>query len=86
MASNESGEFEVYVRPFPDVEQGGRQQVSIRGGEGPQWSPDGRELFYLSAQRQLMSIAASDDPSAQAEIVVVLNWPEELQRLVPSER
>jgi Tol biopolymer transport system component len=44
-ASNESGRYEVYVRPFPNVEAG-RWQVSSGGGGEPQWSPTGRELFY----------------------------------------
>jgi serine/threonine-protein kinase len=44
-ASNESGRFEVYVRPFPDV-QGGRWQVSNNSGVNPKWSNRGQELFY----------------------------------------
>jgi len=43
--SNESGEGEIYVRPFPEVNKG-RRQVSAGGGGNPLWSPDGRELFY----------------------------------------
>jgi serine/threonine protein kinase/Tol biopolymer transport system component len=43
--SDESGQSEVYVRPFPDVSRG-RWQVSTGGGSAPLWSPDGRELFY----------------------------------------
>ena len=43
--SNESGQSEVYIRPFPDVDSG-KMQVSTRGGREPLWSPDGRELFY----------------------------------------
>jgi eukaryotic-like serine/threonine-protein kinase len=46
-ASDESGKNEIYVRPFPDVDKG-RWQVSTSGGDSPLWSPDGRELFYLS--------------------------------------
>ena len=45
-SSNEFGKGEVYVRPFPDVNSGGRWQVSTSGGTSPLWSPDGRELFY----------------------------------------
>jgi len=45
--SNESGRAEVYVRPFPAVDQG-RWQVSVDGGIEPQWSPDGRELFFAA--------------------------------------
>jgi serine/threonine protein kinase len=31
---------------FPDLDSGGREQVSTNGGENPLWSPDGKELFY----------------------------------------
>jgi eukaryotic-like serine/threonine-protein kinase len=43
--SNESGQWEIYVRPFPAVEQG-RWQVSLDGGHNPEWRHDGQELFY----------------------------------------
>ena len=48
--SDESGIPEVYVRPFPNT-NGGRWQVSNGGGEEALWSPDGRELYYLSNGR-----------------------------------
>jgi Tol biopolymer transport system component len=38
---------EIYVHPFPDVNNG-RWQVSTDGGNSPLWSPDSRELFYLT--------------------------------------
>ncbi len=44
--SDESGQAEIYVRPFPRV-TGGRWQVSVAGGRVPRWSPDGRELFFI---------------------------------------
>jgi dipeptidyl aminopeptidase/acylaminoacyl peptidase len=44
-ASDESGQNEVYVQPFPGL--GSRHQVSTEGGTSPAWSHDGRELFYL---------------------------------------
>ena len=44
--SDESGQLEVYIRSFPEVDSGGRRQVSRNGGESPIWSRDGRELFY----------------------------------------
>ena len=44
--SEESGRPEVYVRPFPDVEEG-RWQISTNGGGTPVWAPDGRELYYV---------------------------------------
>ena len=45
--SNEQGENEVFVRPFPDV-NGGKWQVSIGGGSAPLWAHDGEELFYVN--------------------------------------
>ncbi len=53
--SNESGTFEVYVRPFPGP--GGRWQVSTGGGHEPMWSRDGRELLFKLADGRLMATA-----------------------------
>jgi Tol biopolymer transport system component len=54
-ASNESGRFEIYVRPFPGP--GGKWQVSTSGGSSPVWRRDGKELFYLGLEHKLMSVA-----------------------------
>jgi hypothetical protein len=54
--SNDSGESQVYVRPFPNVNDG-RTQVSPAGGTRPAWSRDGRELFYLDKDGFLTSVA-----------------------------
>ena len=43
--SAQSGQEEVYVRPFPNVDDG-QWQISTSNGTQPLWSPDGRELFY----------------------------------------
>ena len=51
-ASEESGIFEIYVRPFPDAASA-RWQISAAGGSDPVWSRNGRELFYLSAQNEM---------------------------------
>jgi serine/threonine-protein kinase len=133
-SSDESGDYEVYVRPFPDVDAG-RWQVSTAGGIHPQWSPAGRELFYLAVRPvgvAMMAVAVDSGetfrPSVPAElfqgeyyygatvaapdvydiapdgqrflmimqrsapgeavrpdIVVVQNWFEELERLVPTQ-
>jgi len=46
--SNESGQDEVYVQPFPE---GGRKvTVSNNGGKSVRWSQDGRELFYVEGE------------------------------------
>jgi serine/threonine-protein kinase len=52
--SNESGEEEIHVRPFPNVADGGHWQVSAGGGTCPVWAANGRELFY----RNLSSVIA----------------------------
>ena len=52
--SNESGRFEVYVQPFPGT--GGKQQISIAGGEQPRWRVDGKELFFLAPDSKLMAV------------------------------
>ncbi|MGH9146434.1 MAG: winged helix-turn-helix domain-containing protein, partial [Vicinamibacterales bacterium] len=47
--SNESGNWEVYVQSFPAP--GAKQVISVRGGAEPVWRRDGRELYYLAADR-----------------------------------
>jgi len=42
--SNESGEFEIYVKRFPSGE--GKWQVSIDGGEYPEWGKSGDTIYY----------------------------------------
>ena len=61
--SNESGEFEVYVRPFPNVDDG-RWQISQNGGVGPLWGPTGEELFYQQAgSAVIMSVDVDTESS-----------------------
>ena len=125
--SLESGQDEVYVRPFPDVNSG-RWQISPDLGDDPIWSRDGRELFYRGPGGQMMAVpveteptfnpgnpealfggpypegggvqydvapdgqrflmikggGGTDGPAAQSQIVVVQNWFQELERLVPT--
>ena len=52
--SDESGQKEVYVRPFPKVGDG-RWQVSAGGGKMPAWARSGTELFYLSLTGAMMA-------------------------------
>lgn len=123
--SDESGQREVYVRPFPGP--GGKWPVSTEGGTEPVWARNGRELFYRNGDKmmvavvetqptfaaakprllfeghyktsayafqqnydvspdgqRLLMIKASEQESAAAQINVVLNWVEELRRLVPA--
>jgi serine/threonine protein kinase len=52
--SDESGRYEIYVRPFQGSE--GKWQVSTGGGESPVWNHNGHELFFTSADRRLMAV------------------------------
>jgi len=133
--SDESGQNEIFVRPFPNV-GGGRWQISTGGGVQPHWARNGQELFYLASTGTLMSARIEHGPTfaaatptklfegrgryylggganigrtydvspdgrrfvmiktgggtegtaAPASITVVLNWFEELKRLVPPKR
>lgn len=52
--SDETGSFEVYVRPFPGP--GGRRLISGGGGRYPLWSRDGRQLFYQTNDGRVMAV------------------------------
>jgi serine/threonine protein kinase len=120
--SNESGQFDVYVRPYPAPDR--RMQVSTEGGTHPRWNRNGKELFYRNGNRMMVvDVSATPDlrlsrprvlfeqryafgsaqtvpnydvspdgerfvmvkdDSASGRINVVLNWDQELKRLVPT--
>jgi serine/threonine protein kinase len=52
--SNESGEWEIYVQPFPG--SGGKRRVSTNGGHQVRWRRDGAELFYVALDGRLMAV------------------------------
>jgi serine/threonine-protein kinase len=52
--SNESGRFEVYVRPFPG--SGGPWQISNGGGTLPTWSRTRSELLYGALDQRIMAV------------------------------
>jgi eukaryotic-like serine/threonine-protein kinase len=63
--SDQSGSEEVYVRAFPPSE--GRWQISTAGGTRPRWRSDGRELFFLSTDGQLMAVDVASGPTPRYE-------------------
>ena len=52
--SNESGQNQIYVQAIPA--SGAKYQISTAGGTQPTWRRDGKELFYVSADRKLMAV------------------------------
>ncbi|MGD2120428.1 MAG: protein kinase [Gemmatimonadota bacterium] len=60
--SDESGQFEVYVRPYPGMEP--RTQVSPgTGGSEARWSPAGGELFYRDGSGNLVAATYTEEGS-----------------------
>ncbi len=54
-ATNESGNYDIVVQPFPDT-QSGKWQISTGGGSEPKWRADGRELFYMGLNGEIMAV------------------------------
>jgi hypothetical protein len=53
--SDLSGRYEVYARPYPEATT--QVTLSTSGGLKPVWSPSGREVFYVTAEGKMMSVA-----------------------------
>jgi len=60
--SDESGREEIYVRPFPNIDDD-KRPVSDNGGEEPRWSRDGTELFYKNPAGQLVATRVVTEPN-----------------------
>jgi eukaryotic-like serine/threonine-protein kinase len=58
-ASDESGNWEIYVTTFPGAE--GKWQVSRDGGTEPRWRGDGEELFYLGPRGMLTAVPVNTE-------------------------
>ena len=70
--SSASGQYEIYVRPFPNVDEG-QWLISRGAGTRSLWAPDGRELYYLAPGAKLMAVGVQTEPSfaaGNAEIVL----------------
>ncbi|MCZ6761258.1 MAG: protein kinase [Gemmatimonadetes bacterium] len=72
--SNESGQDEVYIRPFPNVNDG-KWILSSGGGRDPLWSRDGRELFYRSNGGQTINVVSMTRGPGAASSRVLVDLP-----------
>jgi hypothetical protein len=61
--SDETGEPEIYVQPF--LRSGRRERVSPSGGAQVRWRADGKELFYLTLDGEMMSVPIEFDPTGE---------------------
>ena len=59
--SDQSGAEEIYVRPFPNIDDE-VIQISVGGGLQPRWSPDGRELVYRGHSHLMSSNIITTEP------------------------
>ena len=60
--SDESGIFQVYVRPFPDVDAG-RWQISAEGGTNALWAPDGKALYFVDPSGHIAGVPVQSGTS-----------------------
>jgi Tol biopolymer transport system component len=63
--STKSGRYEVYVLPFQRT--GAEMRISSDGGDQVRWRPDGKELFYIARDGQLVAVPIR--PGANSETV-----------------
>jgi eukaryotic-like serine/threonine-protein kinase len=79
-ASDETGAAEIYLQPFigravtsgNDRRAGRKLPISTDGGAQPHWRADGKELFYISRDRKMMSVTIKTAPSFEVGIVAPL--------------
>ena len=68
-SANDTGRSEIYLQRFYGGDSpklsGERRRVSHEGGNGARWRRDGKEIFYLSEDRQIMAVAVK--PGAEIE-------------------
>lgn len=74
--SDETGKNQVYVRPYPGP--GGKWQISTSGGTRPHWRGDGKEIYYLSDENNLIAAEVKASGSAFAVAEVHMLFPANL--------
>lgn len=76
--SDETGRTEVFLRPFPHTDAG-KWQVSNGGGTAPLWARNGRELFYVSGENDMMAVPVIAGPTPRlGEPHLLFRVPNEL--------
>jgi serine/threonine-protein kinase len=77
--SDETGELNVYVQPFPDL-AAGRWPVSAERGQEPRWSADGTMLFFRSGGRmRAATVPLAGSPGAGAANELFVRGPDEFR-------
>ena len=68
--ANNSGRFEIYVSPYPNVSSD-RTLISTEGGVRPLWARNGKTLFFVSQSGAVMAVAISAGSTLTASAPVV---------------
>jgi dipeptidyl aminopeptidase/acylaminoacyl peptidase len=61
-SSNESGQYDIYVVPFPNT-AATKWAISTSGGTEPLWSHSGRELFYRDGAGNMVAVEVHSTPT-----------------------
>jgi len=83
--SDESGQAEVYVRPFPNTSSG-KWQISSGGGIDPTWSANGGEVYYRSFDGNTIRAASMAGGPSNAERRTVTRIPAGAYEVNPRNR
>jgi len=70
--SDETGRYEIYLRPFPNVDDR-RVKVTTNGGVEPLWSSDGQELYYLNGNTAYAVAIDGDDDISVGDPVAMFS-------------
>jgi serine/threonine protein kinase/Tol biopolymer transport system component len=68
--TNESGRFEIVVQTFPAPDR--KWPVSTEGGNQPRWRPDGKELYFIAPDGELMAASITPGTTSVAGTPVPL--------------
>ena len=73
--SKESGgNWEVYVRPFPRVNEG-REKISTAGGRYPLWNRNGSELYFVEPDGDMMAASVMTSPTLRVlRLTTLFHW------------
>jgi Tol biopolymer transport system component len=72
--SDESGQREIYLRPFPNTDDG-KWLISGGGGIEPAWSADGRELFFRDLTGQNIHVVDLTRGPSSARRTAIIELP-----------
>jgi Tol biopolymer transport system component len=84
-SANDTGSYEIYVQRFQGGDSpklvGDRRRVSYKGGNFPRWRRDGKELFFLSGDGQIMAVRSNRGTSQSLGLLLRSSGSQPIVRL-----